>query len=176
MVEFTDRTEAAQMEAVDASVLAQIDDLQTHYIAALDSRNMQGWLATFSTSPSASYIHNTAESVENDLPIALVMDDNHLRLEDRVTYVTKIWAGTYAEYFTRHIVQRTSCTASGAGQFDVLSNFIVAYTPTETGRSELLAAGIYEDRVVIDNDGAHFLSKKVITDSSFVERFLAYPL
>jgi hypothetical protein len=30
-----------------ADVLAQIDALQTSYIAALDSKNLQGWLDSF---------------------------------------------------------------------------------------------------------------------------------
>lgn len=164
------------MSSINDSVLSKIDALQVRYIAALDARNMEDWLATFSNVPEASYIYTTAESVEADLPLALIMDDNHARLKDRVTYVTKVWVGTYADYRTRHFIQRTACRAVNDNEFAVETNFMVAYTPSETGRAELFATGIYYDCVTLNNEGATFLSKKAVTDTAVVERFMAYPL
>lgn len=164
------------MSRVDGTVLSKIDELQVRYIAALDAKKMDEWLATFSPVRDASYICTTAESVEANLPLALIMDDNHARLEDRVTFVTKIWAGTFAEYRTRHFIQRTACRPLGDGLFEVESNFSVAYTPSDTGRVELFATGVYLDRISVDEEGASFRSKKVVTDTAVVERFMVYPL
>lgn len=164
------------MSQVDNSVLEKVDALQVRYIAALDAKEMSEWLATFSVVDEASYICTTAESVEANLPLALIMDDNHARLQDRVTYVEKIWAGTYAEYQTRHFIQRIACSAMQDNKFEVKTNFMVAYTPSETGRVEFFTTGIYLDSVYIDTDSASFLSKKVITDAAVVERFMAYPI
>lgn len=36
---------------------------------------------------------------------------------------------------------------------------MVAYTPVETGRTELFATGMYFDRIVVDGDDALFLAK-----------------
>ena len=160
----------------DNGALTAIDALQTRYIAALDGRNMEGWLATFSENPDASYICTTAESEEAGLSLALILDDNYDRLRDRVTYVTTIWAGTFADYRTRHFIQRTACRPAQDNLYEVETNFMVAYTPVETGRTELFAAGMYFDRIVIDGGNASFLAKKVVMDSSMVERFMAYPL
>jgi 3-phenylpropionate/cinnamic acid dioxygenase small subunit len=160
----------------DDPALAQIDALQVRYIAALDARNMDGWLATFSSSAEASYICTTAESVEANLPLALILDDNHARLEDRVKFVTRIWVGTFADYRTRHFIQRTACRAVSAGVFDVETNFLVISTPSDTGRAQLFATGVYQDRVEMRSEGAVFISKKAVTDTAVVERFMVYPL
>ncbi len=166
---------AAQAQ-LPSDILAAIDALQVRYIAALDAKDMQAWLATFSADRDASYICTTAESERANRQLALIMDDCHDRLEDRVTFVTKIWAGTYADYQTRHFVQRTACRPAADGSFEVESNVMVAYTPSETGRAELFTTGVYRDRIVIDASGASFRSKKVVTDTAVVERFMVYPL
>ena len=160
----------------EPGALAAIDALQTRYIAALDNRNMDGWLATFSRDPEASYICTTAESEEAGLSLALILDDNYDRLKDRVTYVTKIWAGTFADYRTRHFIQRTVCRPAPDDPYEVETNFLVAFTPVETGRTELFATGAYYDRIIVDGSDASFLAKKVVMDASMVERFMAYPL
>ena len=160
----------------DTDVPAAIDALQTRYIAALDGRSMDAWLATFSNDPDASYTCITAESEEAGLSLALILDDNYARLQDRVTYVTQIWAGTFADYRTRHFIQRTAVRPAQDNLYDVETNFMVAYTPVETGRTELFATGMYFDRIVVNSNGALFLAKKAVMDSSMVERFMAYPL
>ena len=164
------------MTRVNGAILEKIDALQARYVAALDSKNMVGWLETFSESDDASYICTTAESVNANLPISLVLDDNRARLRDRVTYVTKIWAGIFADYNTRHFVQRTECQALEGGLYEVKTNYLVVNTPSESGRAELYSTGFYLDHVEINEDGARFLSKKVIMDTAMVERFMAYPI
>jgi 3-phenylpropionate/cinnamic acid dioxygenase small subunit len=164
------------MSAPGAQVLATIDELQARYISALDGKNMEEWLATFSTRPDASYVLTTAENSDAKRPLALVLDDCRARLEDRVTFVTKVWRGTYQDYHTRHFVQRTGCNAVSDGEFEVRSNFSVMFTPDDTGRTELFTAGVYVDRVALADNQAVFRSKKVITDSALMARYLVYPL
>jgi anthranilate 1,2-dioxygenase small subunit len=161
---------------IPADVLSQIDELQLRYIAALDAKKMNGWLGTFSTRPDASYICTTAESEEAKRPLALIMDDNRLRLEDRVSFVTKVWVGTYTDYRTRHFVQRIACREAGDGLYEVETNFSVTYVPSDTGRAELFATGVYLDRIRIDGEGASFQSKKAVTDTSVLERYMVFPL
>ena len=160
----------------EPGALAAIDALQTRYIAALDSRNMDDWLATFSRDPEASYICTTAESEEAGLALALILDDTYARLKDRVTYVTRIWAGTFPDYRTRHFIQRLTCRFAQDNRYEVETNFLVAFTPVETGRTELFATGTYFDHIVLEGEDASFLAKKVVMDASMVERFMAYPL
>ena len=164
------------MSGIDTAVLARIDELQLNYIDALDSRDMQAWLATFSEAPQASYVCTTAESVQDNLPVALILDDCRGRLEDRVTFVTKIWAGTYQEMSTRHVVQRIRCTTAGSGRYQVRSNFIIAFTPSDTGSAEILATGVYHDEVLVEGEAAWFLAKKAVTDTSILPHYIVFPL
>lgn len=157
-------------------IIQQIDALQARYIQSLDKRNMAGWLETFDTADDASYICTSAENVDNDLPLALMMDDCHGRLEDRVTFITKIWAGTFQDYRTRHFIQQISCSPTGNDEYDVVTNFSVLYTPDDTGQSEVLASGEYQDRVKFNGSGPRFLSKKAVTDTTILPRYLVYPL
>jgi len=164
------------MNAIQPEILVSIDDLQLRYIDALDSQDMQGWLKTFSTSAEANYLCTTSESVQAKRAVALIMDDCRERLEDRVSFVDRIWAGTYQEYQTRHIVQRTRCTRRDSGIYEARTNFIIAFTSEDEGIAELLSTGVYIDQIVFEADNATFLSKQVITDTSVLPHHIVYPL
>ena len=158
---------------IDAGTLARIDALQQRYARVLDTRDMAGWAGCFSE--NGSYICIPRENVEQDLPVALMMDDSLARIHDRVTYITKVWAGTFEDYRTRHFVQRTDCRPCGTGLVTVESNFLVAYT-TARGRSEILVAGTYEDAIELGRGDARFRAKKAVLDTATTPRYLVYPV
>jgi 3-phenylpropionate/cinnamic acid dioxygenase small subunit len=154
-----------------------IDILQRRYAAALDAKDMQAWLDCFAPAADSAYICTVAENLERGLELAFMYDDCYGRLQDRVTFVTDIWRGTFQDYRTRHFVERTVVRMSGERVFEVRSNFGVFYTPEDTGQTSVLAAGIYQDRVRVQDDGqAHFIAKQVIMDTSVMPRYLVYPL
>ncbi len=153
--------------------LQQIDALQTRYIAALDSKDMQGWLDTFAS--DGSYICIANENEESGLPLALMMDDCHERLEDRVTYVTKVWAGTFEDYQTRHFVQRIACTPKGEGLYETVSNFTVFYTDS-AGNTGTLVCGRYVDQIVLGSGGAKLKSRRAVMDTNVAPRYIVYPI
>ena len=155
-------------------VLARIDALQIKYVRALDGADMSGWLDCFGQT-DASYVCTTRENEDQSLPLALMMDDSYDRLKDRVRFITEVWSGTYEDYQTRHFVQRLDCTEKGAGIYAVASNFMVAYT-TARGRSEILAAGVYQDEISLAGNDAKFKSKKAILDTVATPRYLVYPV
>jgi len=161
------------MSALD---LSELDQLQANYVHALDTKNMQQWLSLFCSDPDASYICTTRENVKKELPLALMLDDCHARIEDRVTFVTKIWAGTFQDYQTRHLTQRLLAKRLEDGTIRINSGFAVYYTADESGSSAILATGEYEDLVKFENGEPRFLSKKVILDTSVLPRYLVYPL
>lgn len=158
---------------IEQSLLEQIDALQLEYLRALDRRDMPAWERCFGK--TASYICITAESEDQELPVALMLDDSRERIADRVKYVTKIWAGTFEDYRTRHFVQRLSYARLADSRVEVQSQFLIAYT-TSRGQSELLATGVYFDDIVIDSSGARFLSKKAVLDTAVTPRYLVYPI
>lgn len=160
----------------DACTLALVDALQTGYILALDEKNLQQWLASFAMADDASYVCTSADVVEAGLPVALMMDDCRARLEDRVTFINKVWAGTFQDYRTRHFVQRVLCSPAGNNRYDVRTNFHITYTSEASRDTRILASGIYEDVVAIDDNAARFLSKRAVTDNATMPRYVVYPL
>ena len=159
--------------ALDPAQLAQIDALQLRYIDALDERDMAGWADCFAS--ECSYICTTRDNEARGLALAIMMDDSRARVLDRITYVTKIWAGTFEDYTTRHFVQRVRCSQGRSGAFAVRSNLMVAYT-TARGRSEILVAGAYVDEIVAEAGVAKFRSKKAVLDTQTTPRYLVYPV
>ncbi len=158
---------------IDAETLARIDALQLRYARALDTRDMTGWAGCFGE--SGSYICIARENVEQELPVAIMMDDSLARIRDRVKYIGNVWAGTFEDYQTRHFVQRIECAPRGADRFAVESNFMVAYTGAR-GRSEILVAGTYEDEIELGRGEAKFRAKKAILDTVTTPRYLVYPV
>lgn len=154
--------------------LQSIDDLQRSYINAIDQKDMNVWLDSFAN--EAQYICVTAESVEAGLPIAYIMDDCRARIEDRVRFVTKVWAGTFQDYRTRHFVQRLSCEILENQVIRTRSNFIVTFTRSDTRKTDIFASGTYLDDVVVAGGVAVFLSKQVILDADMLPHYMTYPL
>jgi 3-phenylpropionate/cinnamic acid dioxygenase small subunit len=166
------------MSEINVNALAAIDAINLKYIEALDSKEMNKWLDVFSEDDIASYICTSRENVERGLPLALMMDDCRARLYDRVTYITKIWAGTFEDYQTRHFVQRVRAEQIYDLGFRVWSNFSVLYTPENAGSSGVLATGVYEDEIRLGScqSDARMLSRRVVLDTTVLPRYLVYPL
>jgi anthranilate 1,2-dioxygenase small subunit len=161
------------LNVADSAVLAQVDALQMKYLAALDRHDLEGWLACFAD--EASYTCITRENSDAGLPVALMLDDCHARLMDRVKFVNEVWSGTFEDYSTRHFVQRFECAAAEGGHFNVLTNFMVCYTNRQGG-SEILVTGVYEDEVDLGTNGARFRAKRAILDTVTTPRYLVYPI
>jgi 3-phenylpropionate/cinnamic acid dioxygenase small subunit len=161
---------------ISESRLAQLDQLQAQYIYALDSKDMAGWLAQFSADPAASYICTSLENVRKEYPLALILDDCYARLQDRVTYVTKIWAGVFQDYKTRHLTQRLRVKPVDERTFEMLTGFVVYYVAEEDGTSAILTTGEYLDVVRLESSGPRFLKKKVVLDTSVLPHYIIYPL
>jgi 3-phenylpropionate/cinnamic acid dioxygenase small subunit len=166
------------MNEISANALTAIDAVNLKYIEALDRKEMNKWLDVFSDDDMASYICISRENVNRGLPLALMMDDCKARLFDRVTYITKIWAGTFEDYQTRHFVQRVRAEQISDLDFKVWSNFSVLYTPENAGGSGVLATGVYEDeiRLISSHSDGRIFSRRAVLDTTVLPRYLVYPL
>jgi 3-phenylpropionate/cinnamic acid dioxygenase small subunit len=161
---------------VSAEVELGIDRLQTQYIASLDGKRMKDWLETFSRRADSSYICTAAENEEAGLPVALMLDDNRARIEDRVSLIEKVWAGTFQDYRTRHFIQRLSCKEIAPGHYSAVTNFTVTATLDEVGTSQTLVCGMYEDEIIMEDSAFRFLHKRSIMDTTILPRYIVYPL
>ena len=150
-----------------------LEALQARYARALDSKDLAGWAACFAR--EAGYSCITRENVSQGLPIALILDDSRGRIDDRVKIVSEVWAGTFEDYSTRHFVQNIHREKSAPDAWAAQSNFIVAYT-TADGDSQVLAAGVYEDEMVLESGRLVFRSRKAVLDTTYPPRYLVYPI
>jgi salicylate 5-hydroxylase small subunit len=162
--------------ALDSQALMQIDQILLDHIAALDGKDMKRWLGTFVEDDKAGYFCLSQENAEQGLALGFMYDDCHARLRDRVTFVTEIWAGTFQDYRTRHFVQRVETAEIGNGDVAVKSNFSVFMTPEDTGVSEILATGVYDDVIRLGNGSARILTRRALLDTSVLPRYLVYPI
>ncbi|WP_321390653.1 aromatic-ring-hydroxylating dioxygenase subunit beta [Emcibacter sp.] len=162
------------MTSITPDVLYQLDDLQNRYISALDNKDMSGWADTFSKQKDTTYICRSAENESMNLPIALMYDDCRARIEDRITFVTKIWKGTFQDYRTRHFTQRLSVEQESENTFRMRSNFSIEYT-FDPQASSNLAAGVYEDVITLEDGEAKFLSRRAVYDTTVLPQYIVYP-
>jgi len=104
-----------------------------------------------------------------------MMDDCRERLEDRVTFVTKVWPGAYEDYQTRHFVQMLHLEPRPGGLHAARSNMTVFATDLR-GRTSLFVAGRYRDLVRIEDGVARFRERRVIMDTFATPGVVVYPL
>lgn len=150
-----------------------VAELGQRYTFALDRKDMQGWLDCFAQ--DGTYLCQTRENHQDNLPIGFMWDDCHERLRDRVKTITQVWAGTAEDYQPRHLVQCVDVREAGDGLYDAVSNFVVFYT-TNRGDSQILATGEYLDRIRISGGQGSFVARKAILDQVTVPRYLVYPI
>ena len=162
------------MAELSPSALQALDGLDARYGRALDAADMDGWLRCFADDDAASYTCISAENDAAGWPIALMLDDCRGRLHDRVTFVTKVWAGTFQPYATRHFVQRTLCEAVDADTVRSEANFSIVITP-EGQPSSVLATGVYRDLVRLKDGAARLLSRRAVYDTTVLPRYVVYP-
>lgn len=160
-------------QAASAAHSSAINTLQTAYLSALDQGDMAGWAATFAQE-EASYYCISAENDRRGFPLALMYDDCRGRIDDRVSFVTKVWAGTYQPYRTRHFIQPLSCTTAGSNQYNVTTGFMIMMTP-EGGATTILTSGEYRDLIEIQGDKAVFRSRRTVYDADVLPRYIVFP-
>jgi len=164
-------------QAITAAHTSAIDALHTAYVAALDQGDMAAWAATFAAD-EASYFCISAENDRRGFPLALMYDDCRGRIDDRVSFVTKVWAGTYQPYRTRHFIQRLSLDAAGSNQYHVTSGFMIMMTP-EGGATTVLTSGEYRDLIEIQGEGdkcrAVFRERRAVYDADVLPRYIVFP-
>jgi 3-phenylpropionate/cinnamic acid dioxygenase small subunit len=160
--------------ALPSDLLREAEQLQHAYVRTVDGQDMTAWPQLFAA--EASYAVTTRENVERGLALALVLDDSRDRIEDRVTYITKVWDGHYNAYWPRHILGPSMMTGERGPDLELETPLAVYITePGEVG-SRLLAVGVYRDLVTFEDGSAKFRSKQVVLDTSVLPRYFVYPL
>jgi 3-phenylpropionate/cinnamic acid dioxygenase small subunit len=160
---------SSELPAGDAALL---DALNGAYAAALDSHNWKAWIELFTA--DCSYAVYSLENVDAGLPLGYMIDDRRERLQDRVKFITEVWAKTIESYRTRHLIQRIRTERDADGIYHARANVMVGYTESN-GTPGILVCGYYDDVVRMTAEGPRFVKKTVYLDGT-PARYLAYPL
>lgn len=154
--------------------LRQADLLQREYVRVVDGVEIERWPTLFAS--EASYVVNSRENLERGHALAYILDDSRDRIEDRVTYVQKIWKGHYNAYWPRHILGPSAVTAVEDESLEMETPVAIYVSePGEIG-SRLLAVGVFRDAISFEQGEAKFASKLVVLDTTVMPRYFVYPL
>jgi len=147
-----------------------VQDLNARYAEAIDDDRLEEWPEFFR--PDGRYHITTAENLAQGFPIGIVSATSRAMLRDRIKALRQ--ANVYEAQRYRHVLGTPRIVARN-GELEARTSFMVARI-MHTGETVLFATGCYQDRIVLDDAGAHFAEKTVILDSRVIDTLLAIPL
>ncbi len=148
-----------------------LQSLQSEYADCLDADALERWPEFFAA--DGRYRITTAENERNGHPMSILLADNQAMMRDRVAALRE--ANVYAQQCYRHVLSPPAGIDLGDGELRAATSFVVVRT-TDGAEQLLFAAGVYRDRVRLDDGGAKFLEKTVVLDSRRIDTLLAIPL
>lgn len=151
--------------------LAQARQLLAAYTYVLDEGPLTDW-PTFFTE-TCLYRITTRQNEERNMPLSIMLCDNHAMLYDRVEAVEK--ANIFEPHYYRHVLSDSRMLRSTPDSVWMETSFICVRTMLD-GRMSLFAAGKYVDEIVPQADRCLFRSKMVVLDASQVDTLIAKPL
>jgi anthranilate 1,2-dioxygenase small subunit len=150
---------------------AQARALLARYSYVLDEGPLADWPAFFTE--QCLYRITTRQNEERNMPLSIMLCDNHAMLYDRVEAVEK--ANIYEPHYYRHVLSDSRVLRTTADSIWLETSFICVRTMLD-GRMCLFAAGKYADEVVAEGERLLFRSKTVVLDSSQIDTLIAKPL
>jgi anthranilate 1,2-dioxygenase small subunit len=157
--------------AADIGATAAARRLLADYTHILDEGPLSDWPSFFTE--SCLYRITTRQNEERNMPLSIMLCDNHAMLYDRVEAVEK--ANIFEPHYYRHVLSDSRTLRTSADSTWLETSFICVRTMLD-GRMTLFAAGKYVDEVVVQNGRSLFRSKTVVLDSSQVDTLIAKPL
>ncbi len=155
----------------DENVRREVEALQTRYVRAIDDDRLEQWPGLFTE--TCLYKIITRENFEQGLPLAVMECRSRGMLEDRVTGLHRINVFEPQRYL--HQISGLAIEAVEGQTVKCRSNYLVVRT-TADGAMILFSAGVYLDRILLQDGGAVFEERIVVQDSRRVETLLVIPL
>jgi anthranilate 1,2-dioxygenase small subunit len=94
-------------------------------------------------------------------------------MQDRVTGLRRINVFEPQRYL--HQISGLTIETAGQDRVTCRSNYLVVRTMAD-GAMTLFSAGVYLDKIVLDDEGARFEERIVVADSRRIETLLVIPL
>lgn len=161
----------AARAAPDATLLAELIDLNARYARVVDNGPLDAWPEFFTE--ECVYRLQPRENFDRGLPLATLSFESRGMLQDRVYGVRETLF--HDPYYQRHIVSLPCVHASTAEGIRCETNYVVI----RTRRHELPTvynAGRYLDWIVRTDGGLRFRERIVVFDSELIANSLIYPI
>lgn len=157
--------------APDASLLAELIDLNARYARVVDDGPLDAWPEFFTE--ECLYRIQPRENFDRGLPLATLSFESRGMLQDRVYSVRETLF--HDPYYQRHIVSLPCVQTSTADGIRCETNYVVI----RTRRNELSTvynAGRYLDWIVRTDAGLRFRERVAVFDSELIANSLIYPI
>jgi anthranilate 1,2-dioxygenase small subunit len=151
--------------------LAEARQLLAAYTYVLDEGPLTDWPSFFTE--TCLYRITTRQNEERNMPLSIMLCDNHAMLYDRVEAVEK--ANIFEPHYYRHVLSDSRMLRTTPDSVWMETSFICVRTMLD-GRMSLFAAGKYVDEIIAQADLCLFRSKVVVLDPSQVDTLIAKPL
>jgi anthranilate 1,2-dioxygenase small subunit len=146
-------------------------ELIARYTYVLDEGPLTDWPGLFTE--TCLYRITTRQNEERNMPLSIMLCDNHAMLYDRVEAVEK--ANIYEPHYYRHVLSDSRVLRTTSESIWMETSFICVRTMLD-GRMTLFAAGKYVDEIVAQDGRCLFRAKSVILDPSQIDTLIAKPL
>jgi anthranilate 1,2-dioxygenase small subunit len=158
---------------VDPELQLRIENLLARYVHCIDDGRLEEWPEFFVE--EGRYRVTTAENLERNLPLPIILADSRAMMRDRVAALRQ--ANIYEPQRYRHVVSSVLVERVDAKIARAVSNFHVVRV-MQTGESALFATGRCLDRVRLEAEGGRpqFEERVVVLDSRAIDTLLAIPL
>jgi anthranilate 1,2-dioxygenase small subunit len=151
--------------------LAEARQLLAACTYVLDEGPLTDWPSFFTE--TCLYRITTRQNEERNMPLSIMLCDNHAMLYDRVEAVEK--ANIFEPHYYRHVLSDSHMLRTTPDSVWMETSFICVRTMLD-GRMSLFAAGKYVDEIIAQADLCLFRSKVVVLDPSQVDTLIAKPL
>jgi anthranilate 1,2-dioxygenase small subunit len=148
-----------------------IEELMREYAACIDDGRYEEWPEFFTD--ECRYQIIPRESHERGYVSGFYLCESKGMLKDRILCLRE--TAIYEPQSYRHLIGGTRVLDVDGRRCQAETPFAVIRTSHE-GEMSLFAAGKYVDTVALDENGARFSEKLVLTDSTRVEILIAAPL
>lgn len=159
------------MAEISEAVRRQVEALNTRYIRAIDDDALEDWPALFTE--ACLYKVVTRENFARGLPLAVMECTSRGMLRDRVTGYRRV--NIYEPQRYTHLLSGLTIAPAEAGRLICKQNYLVVRTMVN-GEMSIFSAGIYHDRIALDEEGATFEERVVVQESRRVDTLLVIPL
>ncbi len=158
-------------DSISTTIREVIARLMMQCAHAIDNDELERWPQFFTE--QCIYQIIPRQAYEQGHKIGIWICDNRGMLEDRVSALREV--NVFEPHVYRHVIGPTEILDVQDGVYTTQTSYIVVRTMHD-GDMQVFSAGRYVDEVVIEDTGARFRKRVVVTDSWRYDTLLVIPI